>query len=1261
MRLATRIFRFPNRTSRQKVSNLESQSNWFRLLKLEDKIAPATITVSTDIDGAPAVDGLVTLREALESINVGSSVNADVIPVGSYGSSDSITFSGFFSTSRTILLTSTLAASKSVIIDGPAAELIVSGQNSVQVMTVNNGVIGSSAFTIQDLTLSNGSAVTDGGALRVFDEALTLNNVKLINSKSTGNGGGLAMAGGTLNINGSTLSGNKSYFVGGGGMSLYGTNATITASTISGNSASLGTANYSGYGGGIVVIGAGNTLTILGSTISGNSAIGSGAGGYGGYGGGIATYVGTTANINVINSTISGNTANQGAAAKDGGHGGGIAIGFNTTTHLSIQASTLAFNKASKTGGNLSERDDSFPIQVSSTIISNGTAPTGPDIFNPSTSSITLTYSLVSNTTGAFITPHASNKLNVAADLDPVLQLNGGTTANHATLSSSPARDAGDDAITGPPLNLMFDQRGAVRKSGAHVDIGAFENQIDPNIPSAIVSSAPDITTAGVTSETITITYSDNVSVNAATIGDGDIRVISPLGQIFFPTLIPPAPGSGPTAVANYKFSAPYGGSFRAIDAGTYSIEIVAGQVQDNTATSVPPGQIGSFKVGGFAGTIIVDEVSDIVDGDFGVGKVSLREAIKASNNNPGQVDTVTFDTGIGKFDAPRTIVVGTQLSISNSIKLDGPAQELTLDGNNAVRLVSINDSAVGSKVDITNLTLTKGKTGNLFPNDAGGGLQMQDENVTLTNVKVTNCASQTSGGGIAQLIAGGILTLNNCIVSGNSTNNNGGGIFVRYAGSKLNVNNSTISGNSASLQGGGGIAVFGCTANVTNSTIANNTAQVIGYGGGMLIFGTGAVVNVTGCTISGNLAKGSPTVSYGGYGGGIAAFDSTVTIINSTISGNSAISNGSTVRGGYGGGLLTTFNNSPSVTIRNTTIAFNTADIGGNISTAFNSTPSIILYSAIVSNGTANKGATQGHDIHNSTPINATYSLIGNATGSNITPNATNVLNVDPLLDPTLQFNNGGLTKTHALKAGSKAIDFGDNAVGMYLTDQNGKTRTVNDPAVDGPGDKTDIGAFEVQQASAPPTVVSVLTNGAASGQHSMVQSIVVTFSGPVTIANPAAAFNLFLYEKGAGGITGSVGLTISSVVGNSVTITFNKSGAVTTDPGNSLQDGRYRLTIFSTEVVGAGGFLDGNGNGKYDPLDPNSDNNLSTTWRLFGDSNGDGNVNGNDFTQFRLVFGTTSPPFYVAFNYFGGATPIGGTEFAEFRKRFGLNGYAP
>jgi hypothetical protein len=63
----------------------------------------------------------------------------------------------------------------------------------------------------------------------------------------------------------------------------------------------------------------------------------------------------------------------------------------------------------------------------------------------------------------------------------------------------------------------------------------------------------------------------------------------------------------------------------------------------------------------------------------------------------------------------------------------------------------------------------------------------------------------------------------------------------------------------------------------------------------------------------------------------------------------------------------------------------------------------------------------------------------------------------IDPRLGP-LAFN-GGPTRTHALLAGSPAIDHGDNS-GAPATDQRGVARRRDG---DGNGSQiTDIGAFE-------------------------------------------------------------------------------------------------------------------------------------------------------------------------------------------------------
>jgi hypothetical protein len=54
---------------------------------------------------------------------------------------------------------------------------------------------------------------------------------------------------------------------------------------------------------------------------------------------------------------------------------------------------------------------------------------------------------------------------------------NGSPRPTCALLAGSPATDAGDDTLLGPPLSLATDERGVPRQIGSHVDIGAFELQ----------------------------------------------------------------------------------------------------------------------------------------------------------------------------------------------------------------------------------------------------------------------------------------------------------------------------------------------------------------------------------------------------------------------------------------------------------------------------------------------------------------------------------------------------------------------------------------------------------------------------------------------------------------------------------------------------------------------------------------------------------------------------------------------------------------
>lgn len=81
-------------------------------------------------------------------------------------------------------------------------------------------------------------------------------------------------------------------------------------------------------------------------------------------------------------------------------------------------------------------------------------------------------------------------------------------------------------------------------------------------------------------------------------------------------------------------------------------------------------------------------------------------------------------------------------------------------------------------------------------------------------------------------------------------------------------------------------------------------------------------------------------------------------------------------------------------------------------------------------------------------------------------------------------------------------------------------------------------------------------------------------------------------------------------------------------------------------------GGTLDGNGDGTAgdDLLTPTSPGSPSRITRIFGDSDGDGDVDATDFGAFRNSFGTA----VVAFD-FDSDGDVDASDFGQFRLRFG------
>jgi hypothetical protein len=500
-------------------------------------------------------------------------------------------------------------------------------------------------------------------------------------------------------------------------------------------------------------------------------------------------------------------------------------------------------------------------------------------------------------------------------------------------------------------------------------------------------------------------------------------------------------------------------------------------------------------------------------------GTGSLRQAVLDSNTLAGS-DTIVFDPVV--FGTPQTITLASVITINpatgDSLTIIGPGEDLlTVSGNNAVRIFTLSsgdtasisgmtltlgdDSAIGNSgtLTVTNVTFhdntagnggaivnggasltiigctftenecTSGSatglgggaiysstsgtvsvsnstfTGNNEIGGSGGGGAIRNRSGTM-NISDSTFTGNTAVDGAGGVVNSDIMTMTGCTVTGNSTNANGGG--VSNSG-QLTMTNCVVTGNLANTHGGGirsATPSAGDFLSISNSTISSNTANAenntAGDGGGLSISGIG--VTISNSTISGNMALGSGTNA--GNGGGIDSDSAVATLTNVTISGNSA--------GRDGGGVKAIGTSTFSTTLNSCTIVNNTAVHDGGGILRGSSTVPVNLHATIVANNSDDGTAP---DILGSV-VSQGYNLIENLTGAMITGDTTgNIIGQDPVLGALAAY--GGATQTHALLAGSPAIDAAD-PVNFPATDQRGIERAQD-------GDNTgsaraDIGAYE-------------------------------------------------------------------------------------------------------------------------------------------------------------------------------------------------------
>lgn len=559
------------------------------------------------------------------------------------------------------------------------------------------------------------------------------------------------------------------------------------------------------------------------------------------------------------------------------------------------------------------------------------------------------------------------------------------------------------------------------------------------------------------------------------------------------------------------------------------------------------------------AGTLTVTNNNDN-------GPGSLRQAIL----DAAAGDTIIFDSSLSGATIRLKQTITDALIVDKNLTIDGSAlaSKITISGdsdNNGVGNVQV--FAISATVTLKNLIITKGK----FVAGGGGIFNGSTGVLTLVNCVVSyNTSTNDRGGGI---ISYGSLTVIDSVISNNTTSIETGAGIAAFWG-KLNVINSTISDNLAQAESGGGIWIGpGNTdeTTITNSIITNNTA--LGQGGGIYreigkltiinslisnntsladkgggIYGSAIITNstissnrtpassgagiytwnstITNSTISNNIASGSA--------GGIYVHDTfTMTISGSTFSGNQA------GPGGYGGAIL----NRPgsTTTIVNSTFSENSAGYGGGI---WNTAAGTIHLNSVTMSGNQSPNVGGIGGLGNLGTLHFVNTIIANSTngdcdslGSATIPLRDNNIVQDGhcysaaigdvKLGPLA--SNGGPTKTHALLAGSPAIDAGNDAhcadtVRAHNVDQRGYFRPADGDAV--PGAVCDIGAYEFgaslsinkQPTLDQPANLAILedasqhtinlTGISAGAGESQALTITATSSDPALIPHPLVSY---------------------------------------------------------------------------------------------------------------------------------------------------------
>jgi hypothetical protein len=477
--------------------------------------------------------------------------------------------------------------------------------------------------------------------------------------------------------------------------------------------------------------------------------------------------------------------------------------------------------------------------------------------------------------------------------------------------------------------------------------------------------------------------------------------------------------------------------------------------------------------------------------GDQGAGaglQGDLRYCVTLANSNGEPGNQIVFQTGL----AGTIALTQGPLTVGKNLQIAGPGMSaLTISGSHLSGVFNLPPQFRAGNLDLSDLSIADGTGVPYGSGRKGGGIFNWAARLALTRVAVTgNSVGTTSGGeggGIYNVL--GSVALTDSVVSHNQAYSGGGisnasqgqlvlsgstvadntatyGAGVANNGSAL-FDHSSVTGN-VSTQFGGGISNIG-SVTLVRSTLASNQGK-----GGAGIQTANGQVTLTDSTVADNLSPGSS-------GGGILQQNGSLDVSRSTISGNRGYSGGgvytsggnaaisnSTLSGNvaeFSGGALFAATGATFVELTAVTITHNRslgtdqffAGGGGILVGGGSSAARVLPRSTIVAGNTA---FVAGPDVKGAV-ISLGYNLVGKTDDSSGWTaqdlQGTSSAPVDPKLGPLK--DNGGPTPTHAVLAGSPAIQKGDPALNFTFDQRYTPRAYVSAP---------DVGAFEAQPAVA-------------------------------------------------------------------------------------------------------------------------------------------------------------------------------------------------